>query len=93
MSTLNIKSALGLGEMATVPSLGPVKFEKIYAPRTPTQPWNCMLNDGESEVRAAFWDREDMNPLLGQVRVINSVVGCNKRLGGVQVKTGMDKQG
>ena len=46
----------------------------------------AILSDGNTEIRATFWDREDIDSLVGQVREISSIKSGNGRLAGVSVR-------
>ena len=98
MSTLNLKSAVSLGDAAVIPALGPVTFKAVFPPRSGTprahKPYtvqDVILSDGENEVRGAFWDCPELGGLKGQTKVIHSVKASNNRLSGVSVKAGKDQ--
>jgi hypothetical protein len=49
---------------------------------------NCILMDGNTKVKAAFWNRDEMRPMMGKTVWLISTPGKGGKLGGVTVKDG-----
>lgn len=93
MSSINIKTALSLGDKATIPSLGPVVLKNVYpmdhgttkTDGTPYTKQNVHIMDNSGEARMVVWRCADLCPLQGRTVTVNSVTASG-RLVGVAVR-------